>query len=227
MNPEIIYEDQDLYICYKPMGMATQTASVMRPDMISYLRNMRASEGQDSYIGVINRLDQPVEGLVVFAKNKRAAANLSAQVQNHLIEKHYLCIVTAENLESEGVLEDYLLKDTKNQMARVATKADRDSKLARLRYREVEAKEEMRLLEIALETGRFHQIRCQLANQDAPILGDRKYGGDENRGLCLASYKVGFSHPRTGKKVEFEVMPRGDRFQEFEAIQSHRKKEER
>ena len=90
MNPEIIYEDQDLYICYKPMGMATQTASVMRPDMISYLRNMRASEGQDSYIGVIHRLDQPVEGLVVFAKNKRAAANLSAQVQNHSIEKHYL-----------------------------------------------------------------------------------------------------------------------------------------
>lgn len=221
MNPEIIYEDQDFYICYKPVGMATQTASVTRPDMVSYLRNVRASQGQDSYICVIHRLDQPVEGLVVFAKNKKAAANLSNQVQAHTIEKHYLCIVTSEELCPEGVLEDYLVKDMKNQMAKVVTEADRQSKLARLRYKEIETKNQMRLLEIALETGRFHQIRCQLANQDAPILGDRKYGGDENRGLCLASYKLGFTHPRTGKRIEYAILPKGEKFQEFKAIQGN------
>lgn len=218
MEPEVLFEDEDLYVCYKPAGMATQTASATRPDMVSYLRNYRAAQGQETYIGVIHRLDQPVEGLVVFAKNKRAAAALSKQVQSRKIRKQYLCIITDDQLDDAGTLEDFLIKDTQSQMAKVVSKDVEQSKLAKLKYRQLEEVDGMRLLEVDLHTGRFHQIRCQFANQKAPLLGDRKYGGQQNPGLCLCSHKVCFLHPRTGEPVEFERYPKGEAFQVFHVL---------
>ena len=219
MTPEIIYEDEDLYVCYKPAGMATQTASVTRPDMISFLRNYRASQGQETYIGVIHRLDQPVEGLVIFAKNKKAAVNLTKQVQEHQVQKQYLCIVTNLELPSQGTLEDYLIKDSKNQIARTVAKDTPQCKRAKLSYQALETVDDKRLLEVSLETGRFHQIRCQFANQDAPLLGDQKYGGESNAGLCLMSHRICFYHPRTRKDMDFSLNPRGTQFQKFHCLQ--------
>ena len=82
MKLDIIYEDKEIIVCYKPPGVATQTASLGSPDMVSMLKNYLAKKGEGTYLGVIHRLDQPVSGLLVFAKTQKAAASLSKQIQD-------------------------------------------------------------------------------------------------------------------------------------------------
>ena len=92
MRTEIIYEDADLFVCYKPAGFATQTASALQADLVSELKNYRKSRGESDYIGLIGRLDQPVEGLMVIAKNPRAAGKLEAAQAKGRIDKYYLAL---------------------------------------------------------------------------------------------------------------------------------------
>ncbi len=92
MRTEIIYEDADLFVCYKPAGFATQTASALQADLVSELKNYRKSRGESDYIGLIGRLDQPVEGLMVIAKNPRAAGELEAAQAKGRIDKYYLAL---------------------------------------------------------------------------------------------------------------------------------------
>ena len=89
MQPAIIYEDEDIIVCKKPAGVATQTKRIGQADMESLLKNYRASKGETPYIGVVHRLDQPVAGVMVFAKNKEAAADLSRQIKTKLTDKYY------------------------------------------------------------------------------------------------------------------------------------------
>ena len=91
---EIIFEDNDIIVCHKPAGMATQTKRLGQQDMESFLKNYRASKKEEPYIGVVHRLDQPVEGVMVFAKNPKAATALSKQVQQRIIGKHYYAVCT-------------------------------------------------------------------------------------------------------------------------------------
>ena len=92
MNLQIIHEDNDIILCYKPAGVATQTKRLGQQDIESLLKNYRAKKGEEPYIGVVHRLDQPVEGLMVFAKNQKAAGALSKQVREHLIGKYYYAV---------------------------------------------------------------------------------------------------------------------------------------
>lgn len=85
----IIYEDNDIIVCYKPAGMATQTRRIGQQDMESFIRNYRAAKNEPPYVGIVHRLDQPVEGVMVFAKNQKAAASLSRQIKEHTTEKYY------------------------------------------------------------------------------------------------------------------------------------------
>ena len=88
-KPDIIYEDNDIIICYKPAGIATQTRRIGQQDMESFIRNYRAAKNEPPYVGIVHRLDQPVEGVMVFAKNQKAAASLSRQIKEHTTEKYY------------------------------------------------------------------------------------------------------------------------------------------
>ena len=114
-EPEILFEDKDILICRKPAGVATQTKRLGQQDMESLLKNYRAKKGEPPYIGIVHRLDQPVEGVMVFAKNQQAAAHLSKQVQDRVIGKYYYAISVQEMdpYYAEGVLEDYLITDKK------------------------------------------------------------------------------------------------------------------
>lgn len=222
---EIIYEDNDIILCHKPAGVATQTKRLGQQDMESLLKNYRAKKGEPPYIGVVHRLDQPVEGIMVFAKNQKAAANLSKQVQERVIGKYYYVVSANEPKEKEGVLEDNLLTDKKTNFTQVidindskwsVTDHQKDAKHAKLEYRVVESKQEKTLFDIKLHTGRQHQIRVQMAHMGCPLIGDSKYGnGQSKEGLALCSYKLEFLHPVTKKQMKFEIQPQGKVFIEF------------
>ena len=212
-NPEIIHEDDAIIVCYKPAGFATQSSNDAEPDMESWLKNYRAEKGEEPYIGVIHRLDQPVEGVLVFAKTKEAAANLTKQLREHKITKKYYAIITRGNLPAEGTFTDYLVKDGRKGRAMVVSETDPRGKKSSLSYRVVSEVDDMRLLDITLHTGRFHQIRAQLASRTAPIYGDAKYGGVfTGRPLALCAYKSAFLHPVTGRPMEFDIHPKGEDF---------------
>ena len=230
MNLQIIHEDNDIILCYKPAGVATQTKRLGQQDIESLLKNYRAKKGEEPYIGVVHRLDQPVEGLMVFAKNQKAAGALSKQVREHLIGKYYYAVSAYAPKEPSGELEDYLLTDKKTNVTSVvessevekwsATDHAKDIKKAKLEYRVLESTESGALFDIKLHTGRQHQIRVQLAHMGCPLVGDGKYGrgslkdtvGMSKLQLALCSYRLEFTHPTTGKRMDFSVKPQGEAF---------------
>ncbi len=225
INLEIIFEDDDIIICHKPAGVATQTKRLGQQDMESLLKNYRAKKGEPPYIGVVHRLDQPVEGLMVFAKNQNAAANLSKQVQQRAIGKHYYAVSENMPAKKEGVLEDYLITDKKTNFTRAIEyevwkntldKLPKEAKYAKLEYKYVKSAGKKSLFDIKLHTGRQHQIRVQMANAGCALVGDSKYGetGDKEQ-LALCSYKLEFEHPRNKHPMKFEIQPIGKVFVDF------------
>lgn len=224
MQTQIIYEDNDIIVCNKPAGVAVQTAGIASQDMVSELKNYLAGNGNKKpYVGVVHRLDQPVSGVLVFAKNQKTAASLSAQVQNGTMEKIYQTLVYGTFSEDvkAGVLEHLLYKDNKYNISRLVTKESREAglaKKAKLSYKVLEEYTEeagsYSKVEVKLYTGRHHQIRVQMAGSGHPILGDTKYGNNDvealnkkmaTKGLKLCACRLAFKHPKTGKIMHFEV----------------------
>lgn len=221
-NVLIIKEDADIIVAYKPAGVPTQTKKVGVKDVESVLRNYRSEKGEDPYIGIIHRLDQNVEGVMVFAKNQKAAAFLSKQVQDRKIAKHYYAVISWKNEEiitQSATITDYMTYDKRTNYASIVNRDHEDAKKAVLKYRILEHVNEKGLLDIELVTGRHHQIRLQFANLGFPLVGDVKYGPADNElddsSIALCSYYLEFTHPRTGKTERVKIKPQGAVFQEF------------
>lgn len=240
MKPRIIYQDNAIVVAYKPAGLATQTAKVGQPDMVSELKKLLKVR----YLGVVHRLDQPVEGLLVFALTQEAAAKLTKQLAGGTLNKQYYAAVGGKLSSRSGTLVDYLIK-TKDNLAQVVTGKESsypDAKKAVLHYKIVEEALDIGLADINIETGRFHQIRCQMANAGMPLLGDLKYGsrtactveggaagndgadvtaalvpgiGSKIRNVALCAYKLVFQHPVTGKRMSYEISPENSAFELF------------
>lgn len=219
MNPtiEILQEDNDIIVCRKPAGIPVQTAKLGQQDMVSLLKNYRVGKKEAPEIYVVHRLDQPVEGVMVFAKNQKAAAFLSKQIQQKSVDKYYYAVVEGVPDTPQGKLEDYLLRDGKTNTSKVVTAATKGAKKAVLQYRVLAVNEVLSksLIEIQLETGRHHQIRVQMAHAGYPLVGDKKYNPGCQSGympIGLCSVRLAFVHPTTGKRVEFEISPQGEAF---------------
>lgn len=205
----IIFEDEDILLCHKPAGIATQTRRFGQQDMESLLKNYRAKKKEPPYIGIVHRLDQPVEGIMVFAKNQKAAANLSKQVKERMIGKYYYALSEYAPKITSGILENYLITDKKTNYTSVAEVNENGAKYAKLEYKAEETEDGKTLFDIQLHTGRQHQIRVQMAHMGCPLVGDRKYGKENAEGnLALCSYRLEFFHPTTGKKMDVKVSPR-------------------
>lgn len=218
---DIIYEDAELLVCVKHAGMAVQSARSAQMDLESALKNYLAEKRGENlqespYLGIIQRLDQPVEGLLVFSKTKASAAKLNRQLIEGQIEKFYLAAVSCKKEIQAGVLEDYLLRDGRTNVSQVVSKGHPDAKRAMLRYQCVDQIEEQAILNIQLLTGRHHQIRVQLAHAGMPIIGDQKYykaaKGDQ---LCLCAYKLVLYHPQKQVKLEFKMKSENTVFSRF------------
>lgn len=242
MQTQIVYEDEAVLVIRKPAGLATESAGIGQKDVVSELKNYVAKKnpGKMPYLGVVHRLDQPVEGLLVFAKTKKAAENLTAQLGKGTLKKEYLAVVCGKVPENTGRLVDYLAKEKgmavvrdtadadaqaeKDADVQAEKAADPQAKKAVLTYTKKAETEELTLLAVQIETGRFHQIRAQLSHAGFPILGDEKYGSEESKelsrekkirftALCAAS--LSFRHPVTGKIMAFTQAPQNPAFAEF------------
>lgn len=208
---KIIYEDRFLCVIWKAAGIPVQSSRISVPDIMNLLRNEYLERGvEDPYLALINRLDQPVEGLFLAAKEERAAAELSRQASGHLhMEKWYQALVCGKLSEEKGVLVDYLLKDGRTNTSKVVRPGTKGAKKCELSYEVLKEREGRSLLKIRLLTGRHHQIRVQLAHAGVPIAGDRKYGkADADTGqLCLSACELHFVHPNTKEKMRFAIEP--------------------
>jgi len=216
MRCEILYEDETIIVIRKPAGLATQSAKVGEPDAVSELKKYLAENGQKNpYIGVVHRLDQPVEGLLVFAKTKDAAAGLTKQLSIGTLNKKYYALVCGKPEAEEGELVDYLVKE--QSLAKIVPEGTPDAKKAVLQYKVLKRMPEgLALLDIHIDTGRFHQIRVQMSNAGMPLLGDMKYGSDASvafsrevgvRFVALYAYHLEFKHPITKKVMSYELQP--------------------
>lgn len=217
MNIQIIYEDTHILVCHKPSGVPVQTSKIGAVDMVSYLKGYlykKQEEKREPYLAVIHRLDQPVEGLLVFAKTPLAAKELNKYLQQHAFGKYYRATLCGEPKEKEARLENYLRKDAKTNTSFVCNSKEKDAKKAVLFY-EVESTYEEEgqkytKVKIQLETGRHHQIRVQMANMGCPIWGDTKYNPfvKKDKGwqkIALCAYRLEFIHPKTKEKMQFEI----------------------
>lgn len=137
---EIIHEDDHILVCRKMAGVPVQTAKPGQQDMVSLLKNYRGRKGEVPEIYVVHRLDQPVEGLMVFAKTGQAASALSKQIQQKRVDKYYRAIVEGIPEPAQGMLEDYLLRDGKSNTSKVVAEGTKGAKKAVLRYRVVKSR---------------------------------------------------------------------------------------
>lgn len=217
----VIYEDPHILVCRKPAGLAVQNAFFGKKDLESMVKTyLFEKEGKaNPYLGIIHRLDQPVQGLVVFAKNPKSAASLSAQVQDGRMKKYYRAVTCGIPEKQEGRLIHYLKKNGRTNLSEVVGKQVQGAKKAELSYHVVEIKGEYALLDIELFTGRHHQIRVQMAANQTPLYGDQKYNPNAQKGekIALCACRLELQHPVTGKKEIFTCEPEGESFSLFDA----------
>jgi len=204
---EVLYEDNHVIVVFKPCNILSQADNTGDIDMLtivkSYLKEKYNKPG-NVYLGLVHRLDRPVSGVMVFAKTSKAASRLSEQVRKHEIDKHYYAIINGIIPEKKGEFCDYLLKlDNGNTVI----SDEINGKEAILEYQVIDEVDNYSLVDIHLITGRHHQIRVQFASRDYPLVGDQRYGKQDNKQICLCSYKLSFYHPITKEKLMFTHKP--------------------
>ena len=205
-NINIIYEDNHILVVEKPINMPVCEDSSNDMDLLNclklYIKDKYNKPG-NVYLGLVHRLDRPVGGIMVFAKTSKASSRLSLQIRDNTIKKYYYAVVHGK-VDREGELVDYLYKNKEKNISYVTD--DKKGKLSKLRYDVISYKDNFSLLNIALETGRSHQIRVQFSSRGFPLVGDSKYGNNkENIPIALFSYKLSFYHPITKKLLTFTL----------------------
>ena len=221
MALEIVYEDSEIAVCVKPAGVSSEHAGSTSknacgagvPDLLQ--AHFREISEPDS-VFTVHRLDRDVSGLMVYARTKNAAASLSEQIRLGTFRKEYAALVcgkTSPGLPEEGELRDLLFRDSAKNKVYPVKRMRKGVREAVLRYktdhRELRTADgtDVTLTHVFLVTGRTHQIRVQFASRRFPLLGDTKYGSKTRSGtggIALMAVRLGFDHPVTGKRMEFE-----------------------
>lgn len=195
---KILYSDDYIVVCIKPVGILSQEDSNGGKSMITELSALYSCE-----IYPLHRLDKGVSGVMVYAKNKFAASELSRDIAEHRFKKEYLAVVNGTPDES-GEMVDLLFKDSRKNKSFVVKSMRKGVKEARLSYWCLKTNENKSVVRVLLHTGRTHQIRVQFASRKMPLLGDKKYGGDVNyNDIALLSYRLTFAHPKTKEELVF------------------------
>ena len=197
MDIKILYEDEYIIACVKPVGVLSQGGgSANMPELLK----------EHSEIFPLHRLDKEVGGAMVFAKTHAAAGKMSALIAEGKMAKEYYAVVRGEPENKSGILEDLLFKDSSKNKSFVVKRMRKGVKKASLEYETqktlTDGDKKYSLVKIKLHTGRTHQIRVQFSSRKMPLLGDGKYGGKcESCKTALWSYSLSFLHPFTGKEI--------------------------
>ena len=200
---ELIYVDDDILVCLKPARVLSTDEPGGVPDLA------REALGDPSAdVRTVHRLDRVVAGLMVLARNAKAASELSRQIREDEFEKEYLAVVHGCPECECATLRDLLGRDKARKMTYVATEPAKGVQEAVLDYAVLGSADNMTRVRIRLHTGRTHQIRVQFASRGMPLIGERKYSTlDDPCEIALWSHRIGFTHPRTGEKMEFSHQP--------------------
>lgn len=198
----VIYEDNHLIaVCKAPSEIVQgdKTGDTPLSDLVrQYIKEKYAKPG-NVFLGVPHRLDRPVSGVVVFARTGKALSRMNELFrEGGRVEKTYWAIVTARPPEPSGTLDDYLVRNERQNKSYVSRAGTPGAKRALLDYRLLAVSDRYFLLEVRLRTGRHHQIRCQLAHMGCPIKGDLKYGAPRSNpdgSISLHARRIRFEHP--------------------------------
>ncbi len=215
MNPpslHVLYEDNHLLVLSKPAMLATMGTPGGQPTLLTHAKDyikQRYQKPGNVYLGVMSRLDAPVTGVVLLARTSKAAARLTEQFRAHTVEKTYWAIVEGALEPPAATLTNWLGQDERHRRMHVVGPTIAGAKEARLAYQRLRLLDGYALVEVALETGRKHQIRLQLSHAGYPIVGDRKYGSRAAFpvGIALHARRLVVSHPTTGDRLEFTAPP--------------------
>jgi 23S rRNA pseudouridine1911/1915/1917 synthase len=229
MKLNILHEDNDILVCVKPYGVPSQSDKTNSEDMVSMLKLRiyeRENRSEEPYLAPIHRLDRPVGGIMLFAKTKEAAANLSKQSENGDMVKYYQAILTGELPNDMGTMKDYLLHDPATNVTKIVDKDTPGAKYSELEYEVLDVFDTdngpLTYVLITLVTGRTHQIRVQTAKRKAGIWGDTKYNPKfqkikkSYKQIGLHASRLEFNHPVTGEHMVFKNEPEGKAFEVIE-----------
>lgn len=200
---EILYSDPDILVCIKPARVLSTDEPGGLPSLV------RAALGNETAdVRTVHRLDRVVSGIMVLARNAKAASELSRQIREGEFEKEYMAVIHGKPEKQEGTLTDLLYRDKARKMTMVATEPAKGVQEAILNYWVLNTAEDASRVRVLLKTGRTHQIRVQFASRNMPLVGERKYSTLEDPcEIALWSHRIGFTHPATGKWVEFSKEP--------------------
>ncbi len=234
---KVLYEDNHIIAVVKPAGLLTQGdrsgEESLMDEVKDYLKEKKNKQAGNVFLGLVHRLDKPVQGIVLFGKTSKGASRLSEQFRNHTIQKTYHAIVVGKMDQQKGEIKEQVNKisffaegftnKTDEELLQEIKKATK-TRTAELSWEVVKYKESfgvatpqdkirkregVSLLRILPKTGRFHQIRIQLANMGHPILGDTKYGFSGNwnykNSIALCATSIEFKTATEGKAIKLEI----------------------
>jgi len=214
----VLYEDNHIIAVNKSSSEIVQgdkTGDQPLSETIKLYLKEKYNKPGDVFLGVVHRLDRPVSGVVLFAKTSKALTRLNEMFRTQEVKKTYWAIVKEKPDQPEGRLEHYLTRNEKQNKSMAYDKPRSDAKKAALSYRMIAQSDTYYLLEVQLETGRHHQIRCQLAKMGCPIKGDLKYGfprSNPNGGISLHARSVEFIHPVSKEFIQLTApLPTDDK----------------
>ncbi|MBR1878097.1 MAG: RNA pseudouridine synthase [Paludibacteraceae bacterium] len=222
----ILYEDNHIIAVNKTCNEIVQgdkTGDTPLSETVKAYIKAKYNKPGEVFLGVTHRLDRPTSGVVLFARTSKALARLNAMFQSHeQIKKTYWAIVQGEPKIPEARLENWLVRNEAQNKSYIAKPGAKDAKQAILTYKTLAKGEHYTLLEVNLETGRHHQIRCQLAAIGCPIKGDLKYGAKRSNpdgGICLHARQIEFIHPVSKQEICITApVPEDSLWQQFAAL---------
>lgn len=208
---EVLYEDNHILVVVKPVNIPVQEDESKDLDLLSMIKGYLKEKYQkpgNVFVGLVHRLDRPVGGVMVFAKTSKAASRLSDQIRTNQISKHYQAVLCGQVPKQQDELIDYLVKNTKTNTV-TTTKDTKLGKRSRLTYTLRKKTTDFSLVDIALDTGRSHQIRVQFSSRNLPLWGDQRYHKQAKPGqqIALWATQLSFQHPVSKETLTFSSNP--------------------
>ena len=215
-NLQVLYEDNHIIVINKRPGDIVQgdkTRDIPLSEIVKGYIKKKYNKPGNVYLGVVHRLDRPTSGIVVFARTSKALSRLNKLFSENQVKKTYWAVVKDSPDKSQDSLIHWLRKNPKNNKSTAFSKEVPNSKKAILHYEVIRELERYFLISVSLETGRHHQIRCQLSAIGCPIKGDLKYGFDRSNrdaSIHLHSRKIEFTHPVSKETISLLAIPPDD-----------------
>ncbi|MDE0771530.1 MAG: RNA pseudouridine synthase [Salibacteraceae bacterium] len=218
---EIVNENKDYIVVNKAAGLISEKSPYEDCTVEVQVLNHLLKSKSNPYVGVIHRLDRVTSGVLIFAKKKRILVAFNNLFSNRKVQKTYLAIVKKKPLEDNDNLINFLVKNNLEKRADIVENKSKDAQECILSYEIIDKNDIGYLLEIKPKTGRFHQIRAQLANIGLPIIGDEKYGSDQDYlplSICLHAWKLTYEDDDSKSTKTFKAPLPKNAFWKFKSI---------